>query len=178
MSNSNLKICDWIDNCLKSIGKFFSWFNILLIAVIIFQVLMRYLFSSGFAVLEEIQFHLYGVMLIVALSYTYVSNSHIRLDLFHARFSFARKEMVEIFGILFLLVPMIIVIFLNSIDFLSESWRVNERSDAPMGLCCRWAFKAFIPIGMMLLFTACVSRLIRALASLKGSRSKERTNGH
>ena len=76
---------------------------------------------------------------------------------------------VEIFGILFLLLPMIIVIFFHSLGFVSDSWRVNERSDAPMGLCCRWAFKAFIPIGIGLLGVAALSRLIRAFVFLKKS---------
>ena len=91
------------------------------------------------------------------------------LDLFHARFTKRTKEKVEIFGILVLLFPMIVVIFIHSLEVLMESWHVGERSVAPMGLCCFWAFKAFIPLGMVLLAMGALSRLIRAFAFLRRS---------
>jgi TRAP-type mannitol/chloroaromatic compound transport system permease small subunit len=111
-------------------------------------------------------------MIMIAIPYGVITDSHIRLDLLHTRFSQRKKEKVEIFGILFLLLPMIVVIFMHSLDFVADSWRVNERSDAPMGLCCRWAFKSFIPIGMGLLGVAVISRLIRAVAFLRKSRAE------
>lgn len=163
------KLCAFLDAIIQSVGNLTAWLSIFLIVVIILQVILRYVFGRGIVILEELQWHFYGIMIILAVSYTLVSDSHIRLDLLHTRFSQRRKEKVELFGILLLLIPMVIVILLHSLDFVGNSWRVNERSDAPMGLCCRWAFKAFIPIGMGLLGTAAVSRVIRAILYLKRS---------
>lgn len=161
------KICTALDGIVDRIGRFFAWFNVALIAVIIIQVILRYVFNRGVVILEELQFHLYGIMLILAISYTLVHDGHIRLDLFHARFKKRNKEKVEIFGIIFLLAPMIAIIFFHSLGFLADSWHVSERSDAPMGLCCRWAFKTFIPIGFILMGMAAASRVIKAFAYLK-----------
>jgi TRAP-type mannitol/chloroaromatic compound transport system permease small subunit len=44
----------------------------------------------------------------------------------------------------------------------ADSWHVNERSVAPMGLPARYIIKSFIPIGSFLLGLAAVSRLIQA----------------
>jgi len=161
------KICTALDGIVDRFGRVLAWLNIALIVAIIIQVILRYVFDHGVVILEELQFHLYGMMLILAVSYTLVHDGHIRLDLFHTRFTKRNKEKVEIFGIIFLLIPMIGIIFFHSLDFLADSWKVNERSDAPMGLCCRWAFKAFIPVGFILLGMAAASRLIKAFAYLK-----------
>jgi len=161
------KICTALDGIVDRFGRVFAWLNIALIAAIIIQVILRYVFDRGVVILEELQFHLYGMMLILAVSYTMVHDGHIRLDLFHSRFKKRNKEKVEIFGIIFLLTPMVAIIFFHSLGFLADSWHVFERSDAPMGLCCRWAFKTFIPVGFILLGMAAASRLIKAFAYLK-----------
>ena len=166
------RLCAALDGMIQRIGGVVSWLSIALLVAIIVQVILRYVFASGIVILEELQWHFYGILLVFAISSALVSNARIRLDLLHARFSQRNKEKVELFVILFLLLPMIDVIFLHSLDFLGDSWRVNERSDAPMGLCCRWAFKAFLPIGMGLFGMAAISRLIRAFMFLKKS-SKE-----
>jgi TRAP-type mannitol/chloroaromatic compound transport system permease small subunit len=59
------------------------------------------------------------------------------------------------------------VIFLQSLDFVQESWRVNERSDAPLGLPWRWAIKSVIPISFGLLIAAAVARVVRIIAILR-----------
>lgn len=161
------KISNALDKFISAFGRTFSWLNVVLIAVIILQVILRYVFGRGLVILEELQWHLYAVGIILGLSYCMALDSHIRLDLLHGNFSKRTKEKIEIFGILFLLMPMIVIIFLHSIDFVWESIKVNERSDAPMGLPARYIIKSVLPIGFVLFFLAAVSRLIRAFNFLK-----------
>ena len=156
-----------LDALVRCIGKLFSWLSILILAAIVIQVSLRYLFGISFVKLDELQWHFYGIMIMMALSYSLVTNSHIRMDLLHARFAPRTKAKVEIFGILFLLIPMIVITFLHSLGFVADSWRVNESSGSPMGLCCRWAFKAFMPIGIGFLGLAALSRLLGSLLFLK-----------
>lgn len=166
------KISKALDKFILGFGETVSWLNVILICVIILQVILRYVFGRGLVVLEELQWHLYGVGIIIGLSYCLTNDSHIRLDLLHERLSRRSREKVEIFGILFLLMPLIIVIFLHSIDFLGESWRVSERSDSPVGLPARYIIKSVIPIGFILFFMAAMSRLIRAFSVLRQRRGK------
>lgn len=162
-----------LDKFIRRIGNITAWLSILLIIVIIVQVILRYGFGHGLVALEELQWHLYAIMFMIALSYDVVLDAHIRLDVLHSRFSRRKKEKIEIVGILFLLMPMIIIIFLHSLEFFEDSWRVSERSDAPLGLPYRWALKAFIPIGMTLFAAAAISRLISAIRFLRKDRAKD-----
>lgn len=161
------KISVILDKLVYAIGTVVSWLSVALIVVIIVQVIMRYGFGKGSVILEEFQWHFYGIILIIAISYTLVENKHIRLDVLHCRFSPRTKAIVDFLGILLLLLPMVWVLFDNSLNLLSDSWRVNERSDAPLGLCCRWAFKGFLTLGMGLFGLAAISRLLQMARLIK-----------
>lgn len=161
------KICRILDGILLKTGNATAWLIAVLIGVIILQVTLRYLFGISMVALEEIQWHLYAVIILMGLTYSFVTDSHIRLDLMHVGFSKQKKEIVEILGIVLFLIPMIYVFFYHSLDFVAESWMVSERSDAPMGLGCRWAIKSMIPISFGLLFLAAVSRVIRAVHCIR-----------
>ncbi len=161
------KLADVIDAVIRSIGHFIMWTNIILIVVIILQVVLRYGFGKGLVILEELQWHLYALGIMFGASYAMMMDSHIRVDIIHARLSQKWRNRWDLFGIVFLLLPFAIVVFHQSLDFVYESWRVNERSDAPLGLPWRWAIKGVIPITFALLIVATVARAARIIAALR-----------
>jgi TRAP-type mannitol/chloroaromatic compound transport system permease small subunit len=143
------------------------WTNVILIFVIILQVFLRYGLGRGLVILEEIQWHLYALGIMFGASYAMMMDSHIRVDIIHARLSKKWRLRWDIFGIVLLLLPFLIMIFHQSLDFVYESWRVNEHSDAPMGLPWRWLIKSVIPLSFGMLFIAAISRLVRAVSLLR-----------
>jgi len=161
------KFADVIDVVIRSIGHFIMWTNIILIVVIILQVVLRYGFGKGLVILEELQWHLYALGIMFGASYAMMMDSHIRVDIIHARLSQKWRNRWDLFGIVFLLLPFAIVVFHQSLDFVYESWRVNERSDAPLGLPWRWAIKGVIPITFALLIAATVARAARIISALR-----------
>jgi len=169
MEQAPSKFCDGLDTMIRSIGHVVMWANVILIFVIILQVILRYGFGHGLVLLEELQWHLYALGIMVGASYAQMMNSHIRVDIIHSRLSEKWKLCWDLFGIVVLLLPFIIIIFHQSLDFVHESWRVNERSTAPLGLPFRWAVKAVIPISFGLLFIATVSRALRIIETLRRS---------
>lgn len=152
---------DLIDNFLRFIGHAVCGVNAILVIVIIAQVVLRYGFSSGFVFLEELQWHLYAVGVMMGLSYAHVNDTHIRVDIIHMRLSDRTKRIIEIIGILLFVLPFIWVVFYHSLDFVYDAWRTSERSNAPLGLPYRWAIKAVIPAAFGLLGIATLSRLMR-----------------
>lgn len=104
---------------------------------------------------------MYALGVMFGLAYAQTTDAHIRVDLFHSRFKTRSKRLVEILGILCLLLPFISVIFLHSLDFLHDSYRINESSSAPSGLPWRWLIKGVIPASFALLALAVLSRLYR-----------------
>ncbi|MEW5911187.1 MAG: TRAP transporter small permease subunit [Thermodesulfobacteriota bacterium] len=169
-------ICRCLDGMVAGIGKTVAWANGLLVLAIILNVLLRYVFDMGQVFLEELQWHLYALAVMIGLSYSQVVDSPIRVDILYQKFSRRTKAKWEIFGILFFLLPWIIILILQGVDFWSESWRVNEHSDSPLGLPFRWIIKALIPISFALLGLASVSRLISSFAVIFGERKVRHGN--
>jgi TRAP-type mannitol/chloroaromatic compound transport system permease small subunit len=160
-------LADAIDRLIQRITLGIGWCFVLLVLVIILQVTLRKGFSHGLIALEELQWHLYAIGVMFGLSYAQTTDAHIRVDLFHSRFKTRSKRLIEILGILCLLLPFIAVIFLHSLDFLHDSWRINESSSAPSGLPWRWLIKGVIPVSFALLALAVLSRLYREVVLLK-----------
>lgn len=161
------------DRLILAIGHASAWLIAVLMVTILLQVILRYVFNKSFISLEEIQWHLYAIIIMIGLSYSFVKDSHIRLDILHSRFSRPSKEKIEIMGIICCLWPMIFVFFMHGLSFVAESFRVGEVSDAPTGLACRWAIKSIIPLAFFLLFLASISRLAQAVRYLK---DRDRSN--
>ena len=161
------KICHFLNGIIKRFGECLAWLNVLLILIIIIQVVLRYAFNNGLVYLEELQWHLYGTLIMFGIGYGITTDSHIRLDIIHRKMSTKVKGIVEILGILFLLFPLVFVLFIHGIDFVESSYRVAEASDSPLGLPHRWIIKSVIPLSMLYVAIAALSRLIQAFASLK-----------
>ena len=157
---------DGLDAFIRTIGHVMMWTNFVLIFVIILQVILRYGFGHGLVIMEELQWHLYALGIMFGASYAMMTDSHIRVDIIHARLSKKWKLRWDLFGIVFLLLPFTLIIFHQSLDFVYESWRVNESSDAPSGLPWRWLIKGVIPVSFGLLVIATLSRAVRIVATL------------
>ncbi|MBR9867940.1 MAG: TRAP transporter small permease subunit [Oceanospirillales bacterium] len=157
----SVPLADSIDRSIQKIGHMIAWVYVVLVLVIITQVILRKGFSSGLIVLEELEWHLYALGVMFGLSYAQTTNSHIRVDLFYSSFRARTKHVIEILGILLLVLPFISVIFIHSLDFVADSFRINEHSESPSGLPYRWLIKSAIPASMLLLGVAVLSRLYR-----------------
>ncbi len=158
-----------VDAAMRAIGSNISWIWLLLVAIIVLNVTMRYVFGEGRIEFEEIQWHIYSIGFLLGLSYALESDDHVRVDLLYERFGLRSKAWVELFGILVFLLPFIILVIWYAIPFLTYSISINEVSEAPGGLPARWAIKSFMLIGFVLLLVATLSRLSRVTALLFNS---------
>ncbi|GAB4247575.1 MULTISPECIES: TRAP transporter small permease subunit [Deferrisoma] len=164
--------CEAIDNGIRRLGHVIMWANAVLVAVIIVQVVLRYGFGHGLVALEELEWHLYAVGIMFGISYAMVEDSHIRVDIFHMRFSPRTKAKWEVFGTLVFLLPFLWVVFDHSLPFVADSWRVGEASQAPAGLPWRWLIKGVIPVSVALMMLAAVTRLVRHVVFLASGRGR------
>jgi TRAP-type mannitol/chloroaromatic compound transport system permease small subunit len=155
-----------IDTLIKRIGSVTYWLNSVLAINIVVQVILRYALGEGKIWLEEMEWHLYAVLLLMGLSYCLVTDKHVRLDIFHRQMSPAMREWVDLLGMLLLVLPLFLILFFHGIGFFATAWNVNESSPHPLGLPYWWIIKGFIPLTMLLVILAAVSRIVRAVAVL------------
>ena len=150
------------------VSRTISWVWIALIAVIVLNVTMRYLFGEGRIEFEEIQWHLYAIGFLVGIATCMDSDDHVRVDVFHERMSLRSQAWVELYGLLLLFFPFVISVLSFSLPFVSYSFAIAEVSDAPGGLPFRWVIKSFLSLSMLLLIVGGISRLSRVTSYLFG----------
>ena len=155
-----------VDRWLEHIGRAVSLIWVVLLAVIVLNVVLRYAFSEGRIELEELQWHLYSIGFLLGLGYAYQADTHIRVDVLHERLRPRTQAWIELYGIVLFLFPFIALVLIYSVPFVLSSYRLDEVSPSPGGLSMRWLIKAMLPLGFVLLLLAVVSRLTRVWAFL------------
>lgn len=145
-----------------------SWAWLALVGVVIVNVTMRYFFGEGRIEFEEIQWHLYSIGFLLGLSGCMDSDNHIRVDVFHDKLSLRMQAWIELYGLLLLFFPFVLLVLIFSVPFVEYSFVISEVSDSPGGLPFRWAIKSVLPVSMVLLFTAGIGRLLRVSSFLFG----------
>ena len=142
-----------------------------------------FLFGSGLSLnsMLELQWHLFGILLMLTGAGTLHRNRHVRVDVISARFSPRVTLTVEILGDLLLLLPFCILMIDRSLPLLELAWRTAERSNEN-GLTDRWFVKSFVPVGFALLGVVGVTRSVRNLLTLIGAvppgKLLEESHGH
>lgn len=155
-----------IEKAIVSASRLLAWTNLVLVAVIIIQVVLRKVFSNGQIALEELQWHLYATAVMFGTAYAQVTNLHVRVDLFYHKFSPRKQAIIDILGLALLAIPFVLVVILHSYDFAYESWRVNESSASPSGLPYRWIIKSIIPLSFSMLLLSMIARILRNIETL------------
>ena len=157
-----------IDGLIERIGEWASWLWLVLLAIIIVNVALRYLLGRGYILFEELQWHLYGAAWLLALAFVFRNDAHVRIDVLAARLRPRARAWIELLGILFLLLPFALFVVIETVPFVVTSYHLNEVSPSPGGLSHRWVIKAFIPLGFGLLALTGFARLLRCSALLFG----------
>jgi TRAP-type mannitol/chloroaromatic compound transport system permease small subunit len=146
-------IADWLIllSCLISAGNAFS----------------RYAFSISSNAWLEIQWYMFGALVLLGASYTLKRNEHVRVDIVFSNVSTRRQIWIDIVGTVLFLLPATIILAYLSWPVFHNSWMQNEVSANAGGLL-RWPIKIFLPLGFALLTLQGISELIKRVAMLTG----------
>ena len=150
-----------MDPWLVRIGNAASWIWVVLLAVIVCNVLLRYAFAQGRIEFEEIQWHLYSAGFMLGLSYALQADAHVRVDVLHERFKPATQAWIDLYGLILFVLPFVALMLIYSAPFVADSFATGEVSNSPGGLPYRWVIKSMLLIGFGLLGVAALSRLTR-----------------
>ena len=169
----HIPIVSSLNKFVKRVVETIAWLNVVVILLILVTVTLRYGFHRNQLLLEwplvpmeELQWHFYSVPFMFGLAYVIATDSNIRIDLLRLHMSKKLKHIFEILGILLLLMPCVIILLDFSIDYTIYAITHHESSQSTMGLPHRWIVKSVIPMSMVLIFIASLSRLIQEIILL------------
>lgn len=156
----------WGDRLMINAGNIAAWLFPVLMFAIVAQVILR---KSGHnqAWLDDAQWWIYGAALLTGFGYAITTESHVRVDIFHANYSAAKKARIELFALGWCLLPFLILMLDVLIHYAFASFSVRETSDSPNGLHGVYLLKMLLPVLFALAITAAFSVLLRHLSTLK-----------
>jgi TRAP-type mannitol/chloroaromatic compound transport system permease small subunit len=154
-------------------GRAVAWLTAGLVALVCFDVVIRYLFSETQAWIMELEWHMFSLIFLLGAGYAFRHDRHVRVDLFYANFSPRDKALVNISGNILFLIPWCVLIIYSSFGYAVRSYRIGETSPDPGGLPALYLIKFSIVLGVFLLLLQAVSDLIANALILSGHKKPE-----
>ncbi|MCF6355111.1 MAG: TRAP transporter small permease subunit [Candidatus Polarisedimenticolaceae bacterium] len=154
-------VSDWV-------GRAASWLSLLMVLVTFAVVVLRYAFDLGWIAMQESITYMHAVLFLSGVAYTLRHQGHVRVDIFYRRFSKRTQAWVDLFGTLFLLMPVCLFIFFISWDYVASSWSLFEGSREAGGLDGVFLLKSMILVMAGLLVLQGLAILLRCKLLLGG----------
>jgi len=153
-------------------GRLAAWLVLAMVLLICYDVAMRYLFHSGSAAVQELEWHLFALVFLLGGAYTLKHDAHVRVDiLYQARWmTDRRRAWVDLLGGLLFMVPFCLLVIETSWSFAYSSYQLGEGSPDAGGLPYRFVLKGAIPVGFTLLLLQGLACIVRSLQTLLGGR--------
>lgn len=167
-----------INHFSEYLGKFAAILFILLLLNVFYDVIMRYLFNDVSIGMQELEWHLYSAIFMLAIPYTLYKDGHVRVDIIYDNLTLRQQAWIDLFGTLFLLIPFTILVAKYGIDFTLESYELGERSGDPGGLLYRWIIKAVIPFAFIAISISGLGLILKSFIALRDNNEVSNKGHH
>lgn len=167
------RFADAIDGLNARLGRGLGWAALLLILTQFAIVILTNVFRIGSIQLQESLLYMNSLIFLGAAGYTLLRDEQVRVDIFYRGASARFKAWVNLFGTVFLLFPVMGLLWVSAWPYVAASWAVLEGSTETTGLQAVFILKSFL-----LLFTATLtlqgaSLVIRSWITLRRPASAE-----
>ena len=159
------KIAQAIDALNENIGYYSAFLVLPLLAVVSYEVILRYGFNAPTSWGFEATTFLYGVHFVLGLGYTHKHNGHVAIDIFEVRLASRTRNWLRIIVNLVIFLPTMGLMAIWSVIYAGTAWmqwEVASTSWAPP----IYPFKTLMALGFVLLFLQGVAKLIQDFHSL------------
>ena len=165
--NGLLALSRAIDFANERIGRLVYWCVLVTVLVSAANATSRYALNMASNAWLELQWYLFAGVFLLCSGYTLLHNEHIRIDVVSSQLSRRAQVWIDVFGIVFFLLPMSLFIMWLSWPVFMNAWNSGEISGSAGGLI-RWPARLLVPAGFFLLSAQGFSELIKRVAYLRG----------
>lgn len=163
-----LKLEKIFDKFADIIGAITAITMVLMIVNVFYDVITRYLFRTSSIAMQEMEWHLFSIIILLGVSYTLKEDGHVRVDIIYDKLSQRKKAMINMLGAVIFILPIALLVGISSIDNATHSFMSMEKSGDPGGLHYRWAVKALIPLSFLMLIITTIGFFIKNLNTYRG----------
>lgn len=139
-----------VEGAVRLFGAVAALSCIALVLLVAGDVFVRYFFRTGAVWFQELQWHLISPIALFGMSYALYRGEQVRVDFLLERFPAPVTRALEVLGGVILMAMSLYIVWLSA-PWVHQSFLRNEGSPNPGGMPWRWALKALIPLGFVLL---------------------------
>lgn len=159
-----------IDRFTDATGRLVALSMLFLMAIITYEVVMRYFFRAPTVWAFEASFMTNGSAFMLGCAYALLKGAHVRTDIFWENFPERRKGIIDLFSYLVLFFPTMIFLMVVGIDGALHSYSVGERSQESVWRATMWPFRAVIPLMALLFMVQGVSEALKCVYQIRFGR--------
>jgi TRAP-type mannitol/chloroaromatic compound transport system permease small subunit len=159
-----------IESVVNVVGKITSVLLLLMIFNVFYDVVMRYFFHNSSVGMQEMEWHLFSVIILFGVSVALKDEGHVRVDFLYEKFSVRKKAMINILGTVFFLLPLALLVATGSVGFVMDAYTLGEISEDPGGLTHRWIIKSMIPIAFIFLIFSSIGYIVKNINIYRGAK--------
>lgn len=149
------------------IGRWIAWAILAAILVSAVNATVRKVFNTSSNAWLEIQWVLFGAVFLLCSAWALLSNEHIRIDIVNNMLPKRVRDLIDVFGHVFFLIPVTLVLAWLGWPFFWRSLMENEQSTNAGGLPV-YPSKFLIPLAFTFLAVQGFSELIKRIAIIRG----------
>jgi TRAP-type mannitol/chloroaromatic compound transport system permease small subunit len=162
-------LADGIDRLTAALGRLATWCSLYVVIAEFVVAAMRYLFGLGSIRLQESALYAHAALIMLAAAWVLQGDGHVRVDIFYTRAAPRTRALIDLFGAIVFLLPLVIVLTLVAVPYVERSWSILEGSPQPSGLPFVYLLKTLIPLFAVFLGLQGLAQAIRAVLLLSGS---------
>lgn len=161
-----------IDHWTLKTGHAIARLLVLMVLVQSLVVILRYGFEVGSIALQESVTYLHAICFMLGIAYTLKMDGHVRVDIFYRRFTPQKKALINLLGSLCFLLPLCLLIFTTSFQYVLQAWQVKEQSQDSGGLPIVYLLKTLIPLLATGLLLQALAEMGRSILTLLANNSE------
>ncbi|QPF74314.1 TRAP transporter small permease subunit [Roseateles sp. DAIF2] len=160
-----LALARWIDALNDRFGAIAKWAVLAACLISAANAVVRYALDYSSNALLEIQWYLFAGAVMLGASQVLRLNEHVRVDVLYGRYPTRMKVWVDLLGLLFFLLPVMVAMLYLSWPMFVRMYETGEMSNNAGGLI-RWPVMLLIPLGFGLLILQGLSEAIKRIGWL------------
>ena len=160
----------WIDRFTDVTGQIFALTQLLLVAIITYEVCSRYFFNAPTVWAFESSAMANGASFMLACGYALYKGAHVRTDIFWEKFSERRKGVIDLVSYLVLFFPTMLFLMWVGLEGTIHSYVTGERSQESVLRAIMWPFRAAIPLAALLFMIQGVSESLKCWYQIRNGR--------
>ncbi|MGD9189879.1 MAG: TRAP transporter small permease subunit [Desulfobacteraceae bacterium] len=157
----------FIGKTVDRVGYGLAAILILMVLNVALDVIMRYLFHTGSVGMQEMEWHLFSLVILFGVGYGLRHEGHVRVDFIYDRLSDRKKALINIMGTVFMLIPLALLIFAGSFGYVNDAYTTGEISEDPGGLPYRWIIKSMIPLSFAFLLLSATGYVLKNIKIIR-----------